>query len=56
MPFYFQWCSYGSFVRYAFEGSLISAYGETLSGAEREQIPCAVNDTDDIFGLIELEL
>ena len=54
MPFYLRWCSYGSFVTYSFEGSLISVYGTTLSGAEREQIPCLAEDNStDIFGMVE---
>ena len=55
IPWYLQWCSYGSFVRYAFEGSLISVYGENFSGKERETVPCLAEEDEysGIWGLLD---
>ncbi|CBY32575.1 unnamed protein product [Oikopleura dioica] len=47
VPVYLKWCSYGSFVRYAFEGSLISIYGPDFSGEDRAKIACDAPNADN---------
>jgi hypothetical protein len=54
IPVYLRWCSYGSFVRYAFEGSLVSVYGPDFAGVMRDEIQCnATMDEVDLFGVID---
>ena len=50
IPWYLRWCTYSSFARYAFEGSVISVYGKSpFNGTERATIPCEV-DNNNFFG------
>ena len=50
IPWYLRWCSYGSFARYAFEGSLLAVYGP-VGGRNRSEIVCELPD-EDFFGMI----
>ena len=44
VKWYLQWCSYLSFARYAFEGSLLAVYGP-VGGRNRSVIECEFEDT-----------
>ena len=52
IPWYLRWCSYTSFARYAFEGSVISVYGDRpFNGTHRDTIECEFSDENDFFGV-----
>lgn len=56
MPKYLQWLSYGSYVRYSFEGALQAVYGfdrEPLHCNEDEQ--CLFHDGKDVLKALDVE-
>ncbi|KAM9788625.1 ATP-binding cassette sub-family G member 4-like [Neosynchiropus ocellatus] len=55
IPIYLQWSSYMSYVRYSFEGVILSIYGMNRSQLECPDKSCRFTDPEEIIKLLDVD-
>ncbi|KAF1745218.1 hypothetical protein MXB_1010 [Myxobolus squamalis] len=54
IPVYLRWFTYVSYVRYCWEGAILSLYGDQRGALECKKIPCMFNDGEEILRFLDI--